>query len=107
MHSSARSRSATQTLFFIRGSRPILVDTGLPGNAPKILAAMQAEGYKPWDLALIIITHVHTDHFGSAAALAGATVRRCLSTAAKQMPLPRVRLFRRSPRRSLAACSPS
>ncbi len=59
--------------FLIRGSRPILVDTGLPGNAPKILAALQAEGYKPWDLALIIITHVHTDHFGSAAALAGAT----------------------------------
>jgi glyoxylase-like metal-dependent hydrolase (beta-lactamase superfamily II) len=59
--------------FLIRGSRPILVDTGLPGNAPKILAALQAEGYKPWDLALIIITHVHTDHFGSAATLAGAT----------------------------------
>ena len=59
--------------FLIRGSRPILVDTGLPGNAPKILAALQEEGYKPWDLALIIITHVHIDHFGSAAALAGAT----------------------------------
>jgi glyoxylase-like metal-dependent hydrolase (beta-lactamase superfamily II) len=59
--------------FLIRGTRPVLVDTGLPGNAPKILAALQEEGYKPWDLALIIITHVHTDHFGSAAALAGAT----------------------------------
>ena len=59
--------------FLIRGSRPIVVDTGLPGNAPKILAALQAEGYKPWDLALIVITHVHTDHIGSAAALAGAT----------------------------------
>jgi hydroxyacylglutathione hydrolase len=59
--------------FLIRGSRPIVVDTGLPGNAPKILAVLQDEDIRPWDLALIIITHVHTDHSGSAAALAGAT----------------------------------
>jgi len=59
--------------FLIKGARPVLVDTGLPGSAPKILAALQAEGIRPWDLALIIITHVHTDHFGSAAAIAGAT----------------------------------
>jgi len=59
--------------FLIKGARPVLVDTGLPGNVPKILAALQAEGIMPWELALIIITHVHTDHFGSAAAIAGAT----------------------------------
>jgi glyoxylase-like metal-dependent hydrolase (beta-lactamase superfamily II) len=59
--------------FLIRGTRPVLVDTGLPGSAPKILSALQQEGYKPWELALIIITHAHLDHTGSAAALAGAT----------------------------------
>jgi len=59
--------------FLIRGKRPVLVDTGLPGSAPKILAVIKEEGYNPWDLALIIITHAHIDHFGSAAALAGAT----------------------------------
>ncbi|MEN6396955.1 MAG: MBL fold metallo-hydrolase [Methanoregula sp.] len=59
--------------FLIKGARPVLVDTGFPGNAPKILAALQAEGIMPWELALIIITHVHTDHSGSAAAIAGAT----------------------------------
>ena len=59
--------------FLIRGTRPVLVDTGLPGSAPKILAALQKEGQKPWDLALIIITHAHLDHTGSVAAIAGAT----------------------------------
>lgn len=59
--------------FLIRGTRPVLVDTGLPGSAPKILSALQREGYMPWDLGLIIITHAHLDHTGSAAALSGAT----------------------------------
>ena len=59
--------------FLIRGSRPVLVDTGLPGSSAKILSAIQREGYKPWELALIVITHAHLDHTGSAAALAGAT----------------------------------
>jgi len=59
--------------FLVRGTRPVLVDTGLPGSAPGILSAIQREGYKPWELALIIITHAHLDHTGSAAALAGAT----------------------------------
>jgi hydroxyacylglutathione hydrolase len=59
--------------FLIRGTRPVLVDTGLPGSVPKILAALKKEGKNPWDLALIIITHAHLDHSGSAAALAGAT----------------------------------
>src|SRR5208337_1572764 len=59
--------------FLIRGTRPVLVDCGLPGNAPKILSALTREGLKPWDLALVIITHAHLDHYGSAAALAGAT----------------------------------
>jgi hydroxyacylglutathione hydrolase len=59
--------------FLIRGKRPVLVDAGFPGCAPKILAALREEGYDPRDLALIIITHAHVDHFGSAAAIAEAT----------------------------------
>ena len=59
--------------FIIRGNRPVLVDTGLPGSSAKILAALIEEGYNPRDLGLIIITHMHTDHFGSAAAIAAET----------------------------------
>ena len=59
--------------FLICGTRPVLVDTGFPGSSAKILSAIQREGYKPWELALIVITHAHLDHTGSASALAGAT----------------------------------
>jgi len=75
--------------FLIRGKRPVLVDTGLPGSAPKILAVLKEEGYNPWDLALIIITHAHIDHFGSAAALAGATGAPVLASAGEADALAR------------------
>jgi len=75
--------------FLIRGKRPVLVDTGLPGSAPKILAVIKEEGYNPWDLALIIITHAHIDHFGSAAALAGATGAPVLVSAGEADALAR------------------
>lgn len=43
----------------------IMVDAGWPGNADKILEAMERIGRK--DLRLIFITHAHFDHYGSAA----------------------------------------
>lgn len=55
--------------FILVGERPVLVDTGIPGSAPKILAALAGEGFKPSDVSLILITHRHVDHIGSAAAL--------------------------------------
>ncbi|MBC7224467.1 MAG: MBL fold metallo-hydrolase [Anaerolineae bacterium] len=55
--------------FLLLGQRPILVDCGLPGSAPRIVKALEAHGLRPEDLALLLITHAHTDHFGSAAAL--------------------------------------
>jgi hydroxyacylglutathione hydrolase len=67
--------------YLIRGKRPVLVDTGAPANAPKILAALSEEGYSPRDLALIIITHAHIDHFGSAAAISTATGAPILAAA--------------------------
>jgi hydroxyacylglutathione hydrolase len=67
--------------FLLRGKKPVLVDTGLPGSAPKILAALREEGYDPGDLALIIITHAHTDHFGSAAAISAITGAPVLASA--------------------------
>jgi hydroxyacylglutathione hydrolase len=67
--------------FLIRGKRPILVDTGIPGSAPKILAALRDEGYDPRDLSLIIITHAHTDHFGSAAEISKTTGAPVLASA--------------------------
>ena len=59
--------------FIIVGERPVVVDTGMPGSAPKILAALAREGFAPNDVSLILITHRHVDHIGSAAALKRAT----------------------------------
>ena len=59
--------------FILVGERPVLVDTGVPGSEPKILAALAREGFAPGDVSLILITHRHVDHIGSATALKQAT----------------------------------
>lgn len=55
--------------YLVQDRRPILVDTGFPLAEGVILAALAQQGMSPHDLALIIITHGHVDHYGSAAAL--------------------------------------
>lgn len=56
--------------FLVVGARPILVDTGSRGDAAKIAAGCAAAGVKIRDLALILHTHVHSDHFGNTVDLA-------------------------------------
>ena len=55
--------------FLLIGERPVVVDTGVPGSGPKILSALAREGFAPRDVSLILITHRHVDHIGSAASL--------------------------------------
>jgi hydroxyacylglutathione hydrolase len=57
------------TSFIIKGSRAVIVDTGYPGNANKILARLREHAIAPADVSLIILTHGHIDHYGSAAEL--------------------------------------
>jgi hydroxyacylglutathione hydrolase len=47
----------------------VIVDTGLPGSERRILSAIESLGKKPTDVKLILLTHRHLDHIGSAAAL--------------------------------------
>lgn len=49
--------------------KTIIVDTGNPGSAPKILAAMEKNGISRDSVSMILITHSHLDHSGSAAEL--------------------------------------
>ena len=45
----------------------ILVDAGLPGSESKIESALKKRGLSFSDIKLIVITHAHVDHAGSAA----------------------------------------
>jgi glyoxylase-like metal-dependent hydrolase (beta-lactamase superfamily II) len=47
----------------------ILVDAGIPGSERKIARALARNGLSFRDIKLIIVTHAHTDHAGSAARL--------------------------------------
>ncbi len=51
----------------------VLIDTGTPGSAHKILGAVSALGKQPSDIRQILITHLHADHTGSLAVLKRAT----------------------------------
>lgn len=47
----------------------ILVDTGLPGSSQKVASALEKRGRQLSDVKLIVVTHAHIDHAGSAAEL--------------------------------------
>jgi glyoxylase-like metal-dependent hydrolase (beta-lactamase superfamily II) len=60
-----------------------LVDTGLAGNANKVLKYVEGLGRKPGDVKRILITHADGDHVGSLAALKAATGARVYASAAE------------------------
>ncbi|UXY32425.1 MBL fold metallo-hydrolase [Streptomyces sp. HUAS TT20] len=55
--------------YLLLGRRPVIVDAGTPGSGQKIHEEIAAHGVDPADVSLIVITHGHIDHFGSAAEL--------------------------------------
>lgn len=57
----------------VRGQQAILVDTGLPNAAPKIEKALRKHGLDWSNINLIILTHAHIDHAGSAVAVRALT----------------------------------
>lgn len=53
--------------FLIKGeTKHILVDTGVPNSETKIIKQLKKHNIKLEEIGLIIITHGHIDHFGSA-----------------------------------------
>ncbi|MFF4840932.1 MBL fold metallo-hydrolase [Streptomyces collinus] len=55
--------------YLLLGRRPVIVDAGTPGSGHKIHDRITALGVDPADVSLIVITHGHIGHFGSAAEL--------------------------------------
>lgn len=60
-------RLSIANAYLLIGERPILIDTGWPDEEGAILSALRSEGLSPQDLAMIFLTHGHSDHAGSAA----------------------------------------
>ncbi len=50
----------------VDGDALTLIDTGVPGSAPKILEAVRSLGKQAKDINHILLTHLHADHVGSA-----------------------------------------
>jgi glyoxylase-like metal-dependent hydrolase (beta-lactamase superfamily II) len=48
------------------GEKLILIDTGLPRSHKKIIKYIESIGRKPTDVSIIVLTHFHIDHVGSA-----------------------------------------
>lgn len=51
----------------------VLVDTGLPGSEKRIFNAVRKLGRQPKEIKLVLLTHRHPDHIGSAAAVKRVT----------------------------------
>lgn len=61
-------------VYLVKGEKAsILVDTGFPGNGKRITQFLAKKGIDPQKIALILITHGHIDHYGSARELRGLT----------------------------------
>ena len=70
-HSHQFTRLGFVNCYLVRESDSFtLVDTGLPGGAPGMIAAARAIASEP--IARLLLTHAHGDHIGSLDAMAAA-----------------------------------
>src|ERR1700758_5480404 len=61
--------------YLIEGPAPVLVETGSQTSVPALLAALDAHGVTPQELAGVAVTHIHLDHAGGVGDVARASPR--------------------------------
>ncbi|MDQ0189479.1 MBL fold metallo-hydrolase [Alicyclobacillus cycloheptanicus] len=64
-------------VYLVLGEEPVLIDTGMPGRAGRIVKDLGDIGIDPKDIRHILLTHHDVDHIGNARALkewSGATL---------------------------------
>jgi len=61
---------AVVNAFVVEADVLTLIDTGTPGGAGRLRAAVSAAGHDVRDVGRIVLTHRHADHAGNAAELA-------------------------------------
>ncbi|HZZ81571.1 MAG TPA: MBL fold metallo-hydrolase [Gemmataceae bacterium] len=64
-------RLPLSNVYLLSGERAVLVDTGRPSDAERILRFLREHGVEK-KVSLIVLTHGHWDHAGAAAALRAA-----------------------------------
>ncbi|KMS73889.1 beta-lactamase [Streptomyces viridochromogenes] len=64
--------SNTNWVILTEGDAVTLIDTGYPGDRPKLLASLAEVGSSPEAVTAVLITHAHTDHLGNAEYLRAA-----------------------------------
>jgi glyoxylase-like metal-dependent hydrolase (beta-lactamase superfamily II) len=74
----------TVNCYLIRGKAAVLVDAGGPGKAGRILKMLAVHGVAPDQVRLMVMTHGHWDHVGSARDLKEATGARLAMHEAEQ-----------------------
>jgi hydroxyacylglutathione hydrolase len=64
IHSLPLSKS---NAFLLMGDKPILIDSGSPGDLPALERNLQKAGVTLAEIELLVLTHAHFDHAGNAA----------------------------------------
>lgn len=61
-------RLSMSNAHLLKTSTPILIDVGGSKDMPALVEGLKAQGLRPEDIALVVLTHGHADHAGLVAA---------------------------------------